>query len=82
MYERKDNFDMDIQSKKLELVRMILETENPGILDSIKQIFKKESRQDFWETIPDYQKEDILQGIQEIENGEIVDYETFMKKHR
>lgn len=73
---------MNIQAEKLELMRMILETDNPSIIDSIKKIFKKQTKTDFWETIPKNQKEDILQGIQEIENGEIVDYEDFIKKHR
>ena len=73
---------MNIQAKKLELMRMILETDNPSILDAIKKIFKKQGKQDFWENIPLNQKEDILKGIEEIENGEIVDYEDFMKKHR
>ena len=73
---------MNIQAEKLELMRMILETDNLRILDSIKKVFKKQSRKDFWETIPKNQKEDILNGIEEIENGEILDYDDFMKKHR
>lgn len=73
---------MNIQTEKLEILRMILETENPKILDSIRKIFKKQASVDFWETIPQSQKEDILSGIQEIENGEIEDYESFIGKHR
>ena len=73
---------MNIQAEKLEIMRMILETDNPSILDSIKKIFMKQTKKDFWETIPKNQKEDILKGIEEIENGEIVDYEDFIKKHR
>lgn len=73
---------MNIQTEKLEILRMILETENPKILDSIKNIFKRQAGVDFWETIPQSQKEDILSGIQEIENGEIEDYEGFISKHR
>ena len=61
---------------------MILETENPKILDSIRKIFKRQASDDFWETIPQSQKEDILSGIQENENGEIEDYESFIAKHR
>lgn len=73
---------MNLQDEKLEILRMILETENPKIIDSIKNIFKKHASVDFWETIPQPQKEDILNGIQEIENGEIEDYESFISKHR
>lgn len=73
---------MNIQAEKLEIMKMILETDNPSILESIKGLFKKSTTTDFWEALPQNQKDDILKGIDEIENGEIVDYEDFMKKHR
>jgi len=73
---------MNIQAEKIELVKMILETDNPSILSSIKKMLKRESKKDFWDTLPQSQKEDIMIGIEEIENGEIVDYEDFIKKHK
>jgi hypothetical protein len=73
---------MNIQAEKLEIMKMILETDNPSIIDSIKKIFKKQDNIDFWDTIPQSQKDDILQGIQEIENGDVVDYDEFIMKHR
>jgi len=73
---------MDIQTEKLEIMKMILETENPGILESIKKIFKKEAHSDFWESLTENQKNDIKEGIIEADNGEVIDYEDFMKKHR
>jgi hypothetical protein len=72
---------MNIQAEKLEIMKMILETDNPGILESIKNLFKKTATVDFWETLPQVQKDDILQGINDIENGDVVDYDDFMKKH-
>lgn len=73
---------MNIQAEKLEIMKMVLETNDPGILDSIKKLFKKEVHTDFWETLSQDQKEEIEQGIEEIERGEIVDYEDILKKHR
>ncbi|MBX2960060.1 MAG: hypothetical protein KF732_08900 [Flavobacteriales bacterium] len=73
---------MNIQSTKIELVKMILETDNPSILASIKNLFKKSSTVDFWETLSQEQKDDILQGISDIEDGKIIPYEDFIKKHR
>ncbi|SDD29306.1 hypothetical protein [Williamwhitmania taraxaci] len=61
---------------------MILETDNPSILSSIKQIFAKSKKVEFWDSLPESQKEEILKGIEEIENGDTVGYEEFMKKHR
>jgi hypothetical protein len=74
--------EMNIQAQKLEIMQMILETNNPRILESIKSLFAKSKTSDFWKTLSQSQKEDILQGIDEIESGEIVDYEDFIKKHR
>ncbi len=42
----------------------------------------KTGEDDFWDTLPQSQKEDIIKGIEEIENSEIVDYEDFIKKHK
>jgi len=63
-------------------MKMILETNNPEIIKSVKNIFRKSKETDFWETISQDQKDDILHGIEEIRNGEVVAYEDFMKKHR
>ena len=73
---------MNIQAEKLELVRLIFETDNPSILASIKKLFKKESREDFWNKLPGDQKAEILEGIKGVETGETVDYQDFIKKHK
>lgn len=71
---------MNIQAQKIELAKMILETDNPVILESIKKLFNKQISPDFWETLSPEQKEEIENGILEIEQGEIVSYEDLMKK--
>jgi len=73
---------MNIQSEKLEIMKLILETNNPRILESIKKLFNKSAKVDFWETLTQEQKDDIQQGIMDIENGDVVDYDDFMEKHR
>lgn len=73
---------MNIQAEKLEIMGRILDTENPEVLHSIKKLLKNERKADFWEALPESQKEDILKGIEEIEKGETVDYEDLIRKHR
>jgi len=73
---------MNIQAEKLELVRMILDTDNPSILVSIRRLFTSSKKVDFWDNLPQSQKDEILKGIEEVENGEIINYEDFIKKHR
>lgn len=72
---------MSIQAEKLELMKLILETDNPSILNAIKSILKKDSRIDFWDTLSDSEKQDIEMGIQEIDEGETIDYDEFIKKY-
>ncbi len=73
---------MNIQAEKLELVRLILDTDNPGILQSIKHIFSNAQKNDFWDSLPQYKKDDILNGLEEINKGDTVSYKDFIKKHQ
>ena len=73
---------MNIQAEKIEIMKLVLETNNPNIIESIKKLFTRETKTDFWEDLQQEQKDEILKGIEEIEKGEVVDYEDFMKKHR
>jgi hypothetical protein len=63
-------------------MKLILETNDPGLLNSIKKLFNKEIQPDFWDALSFDQKEEIQHGINEIERGETVDYEDFIKKHK
>ncbi len=73
---------MNIQAEKLELVRMILDTNNPNILSSIRRLFSKSKTTDFWDVLSQEQKSDIQKGIDEVERGETVDYKYFVKEYR
>ncbi len=73
---------MDIQAEKLELVRLILDTDNPGILTSIKRIFSDSTKEDFWDSLPQYQKNEIIAGVEEVDNGDTIGYDKLIKRHR
>ena len=74
--------EMKLQTEKLEIMKLILETDNPSLLKSIKMLFWKQQKADFWETLPEDHKEDILEGIKDIERGDVVDYDKFMERFR
>ncbi|CAD0001571.1 MULTISPECIES: hypothetical protein [Flavobacterium] len=71
---------MDIQLEKLELIKLLVDTEDPTILKSIRKIFKKEQK-DWWDDLTDEQKEDLELSMQEFERGEVVGYESILKRH-
>lgn len=73
---------MDLQAEKLELVRMVLNTDNPGILASVKRILSESKQSDYWDKLPQYQKDEILLGVEEVGNGETIDYNKITEKHR
>lgn len=73
---------MNIQAEKIELIKLLTETDSPKIIESIKKIFKKEQAVDFWDELSSEQQEEILQGTAEIEQDKVIDYEAFIAKHR
>lgn len=73
---------MDIQAEKIALAKMLLETNNAEIIAAVKSIFNREKSTDFWDELTLDQKTEIEKATAEIENGEVIDYEMFMKSHR
>jgi len=72
---------MNIQLKKLELIKKIAETEDPAIIQSIQNIFSVKKK-DWWDDLTEQQKADIAQSELEFERGEFISYEDLMKKYR
>ena len=72
---------MDIQAEKIELAKLLLNTNDPGILESIKEIFRKEKTVDFWDELTSEQKNEIEIAQKEVKEGKVSDYDSFLKKH-
>ncbi|WP_396177831.1 hypothetical protein [Flavobacterium sp.] len=70
---------MDIQLEKLELIKLLAETDNPSIINDIKKIFYGEKK-DWWQELSDEQKAAIEEGIKDADEGRVVSHEYFMKK--
>ncbi|WP_194767825.1 hypothetical protein [Tamlana sp. I1] len=70
---------MDIRTTKLELLKTILETENADFIQSIADFVKKE-KNDFWDELSLSEQSEIKQGIEELDKGKRVSFESFLKK--
>ncbi|WP_339697502.1 hypothetical protein [uncultured Marixanthomonas sp.] len=70
---------MDIRTTKLELLKTILETENTDFIQRVADFVKKE-KVDFWDELSLSEKSEIKQGIEELNKGKRVSYESFLKK--
>lgn len=70
---------MDIRTTKLELLKTILETENTDFIQRIADFVKKE-KVDFWDELSLSEQSEIKQGIEELDKGKRVSYDSFLKK--
>jgi predicted transcriptional regulator len=65
---------MDIRLEKIELMKLLRETENLSVATYIKNIFVKEKK-DWWDELPNYVKEGIEEGERDIAEGRVHSYE-------
>jgi len=70
---------MDIKTTKLELVKMILGIENPQLINRLKKYLEKETV-DFWEELSESEKEEIKLGISQLNDGNKIAFDDFLKK--
>ena len=70
---------MSIETTKLELMKLLLNTQKESVLEKIKDIFQKESSQDWWEEMNEEQHHDIELGLKEAENGQVKSHQDVMK---
>jgi hypothetical protein len=73
---------MDVTIEKKRLAKILLATDNLNVIEAIHQIFKEELESDFWNNLSETQKNEIDEALIEIERGEVINYASFMEKHR
>lgn len=73
---------MDILSDKIELAKLLLSTNNPKIIESVKSIFKTAESSDFWDELSPEQQNEIKIATLQMENGLTSDYDEFISTHR
>jgi hypothetical protein len=59
---------MNLQAEKLEIVRMLLNTNDEGLIREVKALFKSRGS-DWWDEMDGQQKETILEGIAQADRG-------------
>ena len=70
---------MNIQTTKLELLKTILENENSEFIQRVADFVKKE-KNDFWNELTLSEQEEIKKGIEDLDSGKRVSYESFLEK--
>ena len=70
---------MDTKTLKIELTRLILETENSDLLNRILKDLQKE-KTDFWLDFSDDQKAEVEISRKQVKNGETEDWESIIER--
>ncbi len=70
---------MDTQTSKIELAKLILELEDPYLINKIYELLLDESSQ-FRKSLSEHEKEEIKLGIEQLNRGERISFEDFLKK--
>lgn len=69
---------MNLQAEKLEIVRMLLNTNDKNLIQEVKTLFKSREA-DWWDEMSGEQKEIILEGIAQADQGQTVPHEEAVK---
>lgn len=71
--------DINLQTKKIELIQWLTALEDEFVIDQLMNLRKKE-RADFWNELSLSEQEEIEKGIEDLDNGKRISYESFLKK--
>ncbi len=69
---------MSLEAEKIELLKLILETEDEAVVQEIKSVFKK-NEPGFWNDLPDPVKESINLGLNDVEANRVQNYDLVMQ---
>ncbi len=70
---------MNIEAKKLELMHLLLQTQNETLLAKLKKVFDEEEV-DWWNEMTIEEQKEIKTGLKQADKGEYVSSETVMKR--
>ena len=69
---------MDTQTSKIELAKLVLELEDPRLISKIHQLLLEE-KSAFRRSLSEHEKEEIKLGLKQLNRGERISFEDFLK---
>ncbi len=70
---------MNIQASKLELVKLIVDTDNDQIITKLLDVLKSEEK-DFWIALSESEKKEIEMGIKQLDAEQRISLDDFQEK--
>ena len=71
---------MGLAAKKLDIISWITNLKDENVLRKIDSIRKEEA--DWWDTIEEDERAEILEGLSQLDRGESVAHEQVMAKYK
>ena len=72
---------MDIKAEKLELIKILLETDDWTLIRQLRQLAISHSEKtDMWDEMPDEIRESVERGLHQSEAGEGIPHEQAVKR--
>lgn len=75
----KKSIEMDIQTSKIELVKMILNINNERFIKKVTD-FIIEEKSDFWNDLSNEEQAEIKKGIEQLNQGKKILFKDVLKK--
>ncbi len=72
---------MNIESTKLELMHLLLQTQKESLLAKLKKVFEEEQT-DWWYDLSEQEQKDIEIGIAQADRGEYIEDQEAMKRFK
>ncbi len=72
--------NMSIESRKLSIIEHLAEVEDEAVIRQIENLLKP--RTDFWDELSEREKAIIKQGLNDLEQGKRIDFQTFREERR
>ncbi len=72
---------MNIESTKLELMHLLLQTQKESLLAKLKKVFEEEQT-DWWYDLSEKEQKDIETGIAQADKGEYIEDQEAMKRFK
>lgn len=69
---------MDVQAEKIELAKMLLDTEDVDLIHEIKALFESREK-DFWMELPEHVKKGAIEAQQQIAAGNYISFDEVKK---
>lgn len=70
---------MNIETTKLELMQLLLQTQKESLLAKLKKVFDEEQT-DWWDEMTEEEQQEIKTGLSQADKGEHLSNDTVMKR--